>query len=454
MGRQVLLLVASYVFYGWWDVRFLSLIVLSTTIDYVAARQIWTLQEAGAPKEKGRPWLVLSIVSNLTILGFFKYFNFFMDNAEPILRSMGMENNWLDLNIILPVGISFYTFQSMAYSIDVYRRATPACRNLLTFAVYVAFFPQLVAGPIERAGHLIPQLHKPRELDWRMFQSGIALIILGFFKKLVIADPIAPYVMMTVENPSAYTTSRLMLSAYLFTFQLYADFSGYSDIARGSARLFGVDLMRNFEQPFHSRSMGETWRRWHISLSRWFFDYLYVPLGGSKVAPAMVYFNLIVVMVLSGLWHGAGWNFIIWGFFHGLLVSGERAMALERKRRNLPPPPETYLRRTYEILRTWHLWVLSLLIFLSRDLTRMVEYFHGLITRWQFWFPDDTRALLWLAMVAAITYFIDKMQIRTGVHEFTVAMRPWAGGIILGLMVLGIIYWSDFPGVPFIYFQF
>ncbi|MCC5875291.1 MAG: MBOAT family protein, partial [Candidatus Sumerlaeia bacterium] len=280
------------------------------------------------------------------------------------------------------------------------------------------------------------------------------LLLLGFFKKLVIADPIAPYVMETVESPGAYTSSRLMLSAYLFTFQLYADFSGYSDIARGSARLFGVDLMRNFEQPFFSKSMTETWRRWHISLSRWFFDYVYVPLGGSRVATPLIYTNLMITMVLSGLWHGAGWNFIIWGFFHGVLICVERAMMIEKKRRGVIPPTETWLRHAGKTMFTFHLWVLSLLIFLSRDLARMIEYFGALVTRWQFWFPSDTEALLWLAVVAGITYFIDKMQDRTGVHEFPLAMRPVYGGLVMGAMLVAIIYWSDVPGVPFIYFQF
>lgn len=450
-GRQVMLLVASYVFYGWWDWRFLGLIAASTLIDYVAGLGIGRARAAGATA-RAKAWLMVSLGSNLAILGFFKYFNFFADSAADLLRLFGLELGWTGANILLPVGISFYTFQTMAYSIDVWRGRETPCANIVTFALYVSFFPQLVAGPIERSTHLLPQLRAPARVTGQMVASGLSLILLGYFKKLVIADPIAPYVMETVATPGAYNTVRLALAAYLFSFQIYADFSGYSDIARGTARLFGVELIRNFEQPFFARTPTEVWQRWHISLSRWFMDYVYIPLGGSRVSKGRLYFNLFAVMAISGLWHGAGWTYIVWGMFHGLVLWIERAVKDRREGR--PPLLQSRWAQVLAAIGMFHVWVLSMMIFFSRGLTGMIEYFHTLVTRWTWFNPADVPHLIHFGIVATVMLLIDWAQRRTGRHAFMLALPAWLGGLVIGVMLVTVIYWSDAASVPFIYFQF
>lgn len=454
MARQVMMLGASYLFYGWWDWRFLGLMIISSGIDYVAGCGIGRVYERNGDPATARRYLWMSVTSNLLILGFFKYFDFFADSLKVLLESLGHTPHWITLEVVLPVGISFYTFQSISYTVDVYRRTAAPCYNLITFSLFVSFFPQLVAGPIERSNKVIPQLQKPTPVTSAMVQSGLALILLGYFKKLALADPIAPWVMGTLADPAACSGPRLALTVYLFLIQLYADFSGYSDIARGTARLFGVELMRNFEQPLLSTSTTEWWRRWHISLMTWFKDYLYIPLGGSRVSPFRAYANIMIVMLVSGLWHGAGWNWVLWGGLNGIVLCVERAFMLRRQTRGEAEPVLSLPLRVLWRAVTITIFCTGAVFFLNSTTEHITEYFQGLFTRWGPLGTVEWQMLGWLAVTGMITFGMDALQRRTGYHEFAVVLPPFYGGLVLGAMVVAILYWSDNPGVPYFYFQF
>lgn len=327
--QNILLLVASYVFYGWWDPRFLILILFSTVVDYTIGVQLGKHEE----RRKRKLLLWTSIAVNLGLLGFFKYYNFFVENFIEAFTFFGFEIKTGLLNIILPVGISFYTFQTLSYTIDVYRRKLEPTRDFISFSAFVSFFPQLVAGPIERATHLLSQFYRKREFDYGLAVDGLRQILWGLFKKVVIADNCAEYANIIFNNYEDYSGSSLLLGAFFFAFQIYGDFSGYSDIAIGISRLFGFDLMKNFAFPYFSRDIAEFWRRWHISLSTWFRDYLYIPLGGSHGGTWMKVRNTFIIFLVSGFWHGANWTFILWGalnalYFLPLLLSN-------RNRKNL-----------------------------------------------------------------------------------------------------------------------
>ncbi|MAV58586.1 MAG: membrane-bound O-acyltransferase family protein [Candidatus Marinimicrobia bacterium] len=313
--QNLLILISSYIFYGWWDWRFLSLIFLSTVVDYFVGIQIFNNKNT----KKKKSFLWLSIVFNLGLLGFFKYFNFFIESWVDLLSSVGYEyqNVW-SLNIILPVGISFYTFQTMSYSLDIYYNKLKPTKDFISFASFVSFFPQLVAGPIERASNLLPQILKNRKFNYDDGLKGFSLIVWGMFKKVAIADNCAFFVDDIFTNYSSYSGLILLFGAIYFSIQIYCDFSGYSDIAIGTARLFGFKLMINFNFPYFSSNIGEFWKRWHISLSSWFRDYLYIPLGGSRVYFLKKIRNIFVIFIVSGFWHGANWTFIAWGFIHSI----------------------------------------------------------------------------------------------------------------------------------------
>jgi len=312
--QNFIIVLASYVFYGWWDWRFLSLIIFSTIIDYSVG-----LRFSNTTKPSERKFLLMiSLAINLGLLGFFKYFNFFIESFNAAFASAGIHTNMSSLNIILPVGISFYTFQTMSYTIDIYRNKIEPTKNILAFMAFVSFFPQLVAGPIERASHLLPQFLKNRKFDYKKASSGIKLIAWGFFKKVVIADNAAQLVNEIFKNYPNESYISLIVGTILFAFQIYCDFSGYSDIAIGLGRILGFDLTYNFKFPYFSSNIREFWNRWHISLSSWFRDYIYIPLGGNKVSQYRVLFNTFCVFVLSGFWHGANWTFVFWGFLHAL----------------------------------------------------------------------------------------------------------------------------------------
>ena len=319
--RWVFLLIASYFFYAYWNAELIILIVASTLIDYFVAQRI-----ANTPIENVRQrksLLAISMLANLGILFTFKYFNFFVNSSNDLFGFLGLSFAIDNINVLLPVGISFYTFQSMSYTIDVYRGDIEAEKNAGIFATYVAFFPQLVAGPIERASNMIPQFKIKHSFEYERVVGGLRLALWGFFKKVVIADRVAIYVNEVYGNPDEYTGAILIIATIFFAIQIYCDFSGYSDIAIGTARVMGFDLMLNFRQPYFSRSIREFWRRWHISLSTWFRDYVYIPLGGNRVTFLRNLANLLIVFVVSGLWHGANWTFVIWGALHGVFIVGE-----------------------------------------------------------------------------------------------------------------------------------
>jgi alginate O-acetyltransferase complex protein AlgI len=322
--RKAWLLLASYAFYAAWDARFLSLIVASTLIDYVAALR---MQRPGA--RRGR-WLFLSVGANLSMLGFFKYFDFFVGSAAELLTWLGLPTSDATLGLILPVGISFYTFQTMSYSLDVYRRRMEPTRNLLDVATFVAFFPQLVAGPIVRAAEFLPQLREPRRLGGVDVRGALVLFLVGFFKKTCVSDNLAPAVDIYFAQPWEFDAVTAWAAVLAYAVQIYCDFSGYSDMAIACAALLGYRLVLNFDYPYVSRSVTEFWRRWHISLSSWLRDYLYIPLGGGRGSALCVGRNLMITMLLGGLWHGAAWNFVIWGGLHGL------ALIVHRIWRRLP----------------------------------------------------------------------------------------------------------------------
>ncbi len=314
--QNFFLLTSSYIFYSWWDIRFLALIIMSTIIDFTIGINIPKYDSD--KKKKLLLWISISL--NLIMLGFFKYYNFFIDSWINLLAAFGYKIKTLwTLKIILPVGISFYTFQTMSYTIDIYKRKLKPTNDFISFATFVSFFPQLVAGPIERATNLLPQVLKRRNFKFQKGIEGLRLIAWGMFKKVVIADSLAPFVNDIFGNYSQFHGGTLCLGAIYFAFQIYCDFSGYSDIAIGTSKLFGFELMSNFRSPYFSRNIGEFWRKWHISLSSWFRDYLYIPLGGSRQGNLTSILNILIIFIISGLWHGANWTFILWGFFHSIL---------------------------------------------------------------------------------------------------------------------------------------
>jgi alginate O-acetyltransferase complex protein AlgI len=317
-----LLLAASYVFYGWWDYRFVLLMLVSTVFDYFAGLLI----AASAEHKIRRRWLIFSMVGNLGLLCFFKYFNFFIASAQALLHTLGFQSDPWVLSIILPIGISFYTFQSMSYTIDVYRNEIKPTRRFLDFALAVSFFPHLVAGPIMRASMLLPQIERPRRMTWDGWCRGWVLIVIGLFKKVCIADVVSGSADMVFAHPEQCSWPVLLFGLYCFALQIYADFSGYTDIARGVARLIDFELPENFNQPYFAANITDFWRRWHISLSTWLRDYLYIPLGGNRHGTWKTYRNLFLTMLLGGLWHGASWTFVVWGGLHGVYLAVHKLM--------------------------------------------------------------------------------------------------------------------------------
>lgn len=325
-AQNYLLFASSYCFYGWWDIRFLILIFISSSVDYFLGRAIFHQTET----IKRKLLLGLCIVLNIGILGFFKYYNFFIESFSALIAELGLNWQLKTLKIILPVGISFYTFQSLSYSIDVYRRNIRPTNDFISFMTFVSFFPQLVAGPIERASNLLPQFLKERQFQTEKIISGFRFILYGLFKKMVIADRLGYFVDQIYSNPTSHDGITLIAATFMFGIQIYCDFSGYSDIAIGSARLLGFDLLQNFRTPYLAKSIQDFWRRWHISLSTWFRDYIYIPIGGNQVSQMRWIFNVLLTFTISGLWHGASATFVIWGFLHGLYLVIEKFVRLPR----------------------------------------------------------------------------------------------------------------------------
>ena len=373
-AQNFLILISSYVFYGWWDYRFLSLIFLSTLVDYLVGLNI----SKSISVSRKRFLLSISIIFNLSLLAFFKYYNFFIESWIDLISILGynIKSSWT-LSIILPVGISFYTFQTMSYTIDVYKNKLSPTKDFISFASFVSFFPQLVAGPIERAKNLIPQILNQRVFNINQAKIGLRLILWGLFKKVVIADSLAPSVDEIFLNYNDYQGGTLWLGAFYFAFQIYCDFSGYSDIAIGTSKLFGIDLKSNFKFPYFSRNIGEFWRRWHISLSSWFRDYLYIPVGGSKRGNLISIRNIFIIFLISGFWHGANWTFVFWGFFHSVLFIPPFLFKTNRKFVKDVIAKNSFfpsLSEFYQMLITFILVTIGWIFFRSETIFEAFEY--------------------------------------------------------------------------------
>jgi D-alanyl-lipoteichoic acid acyltransferase DltB (MBOAT superfamily) len=453
--QNAFLLAASILFYGWWDWRFLGLVFLSSVIDWSVGI---ALDRTEAPAR--RKWLLAaSMVANLGILGVFKYYDFFITNFNEAFSLMGVPIGMRTLDVVLPVGISFYTFQTMSYSIDVYRRQIEATRDPIAFSAYVLFFPQLVAGPIERASSLMPQFKRERVFVIADAWDGLRQILWGLFKKVLIADTCAKYVDQIYSAPELMSGSTLALATALFAFQIYGDFSGYSDIAIGTARLFGFNLMQNFAYPYFSRDMAEFWRRWHISLSTWFRDYVYIPLGGSRGGKFFQVRNAMIIFVVSGFWHGASWNFMIWGFLNGLYFLP--LILAKRNRHNLGIVAEgshlPSLREVGGMLSTFLLACMAWVFFRANDLPDAVSVYERIFSQSLFTVPDQLFSkemkvvFLCLAVLFTLEWLARGRQY--GLQLDGLAPQWVRRTIYYGVVAL-IIAYAPITTASFIYFQF
>ncbi len=438
--QNAFLLAASYVFYGWWDWRFLGLILITTLTTFFTALPIG----GNSRRAVRRGFVAANVVVNLGILATFKYFNFFADALRDLLGALGLHADWPTLNILLPVGISFYTFQAISYTIDVYRGKTKATRQLLPFMTYIAFFPQLVAGPIERADHLMPQLTSPRRFDYGQAVTGMRQILWGLAKKVLIANTMGNYLDTMLYNPLAMNAWTIVLAAILFAIQIYADFSGYSDIAIGSARLLGIELVANFRYPYFSRSMREFWQRWHISLMSWFREYVYIPLGGSRRGKWRTCLNIMVVFALSGLWHGADATFVIWGTVNGLMLlpsvfMSRRETTAHASWRDLP-----------RCLGVFALAAIMFLIFRANNLDHLGQMCHTLVYGNWAALPMGLSAMLYIAPFVVVEWLGRKQEFPLKHLPLPTAVR-W---LIYWGLSLAILFSSTHDTQQFIYFQF
>ena len=477
--QNAFLLLASYVFYGWWGWRFLGLIIASSAVDYLCGLKMGELSNSSdtghlpiaigtTDKTKNQQptthnkfswftgrklYLTISLAFNLGLLAFFKYFNFFIDSAADLISILGFQPHISTLNLILPVGISFYTFQTLSYSIDVYRGNLKPTKDPIAFFTFVAFFPQLVAGPIERASNLLPQFFKKREFIYQQGSDGMKLILWGLFKKMVIADNCALMVNPIFENYQTASGLELIMGAVLFAFQIYGDFSGYSDIAIGVAKLFGFDLMTNFRTPYFSRDIAEFWRRWHISLSTWFRDYLYIPLGGSRVTKAKAIRNIFVVFLVSGFWHGANWTFIVWGGIHAALfvpifLIGKNRAHLDEGERLLPS-----FKEVFQMLSTFLLVCVAWVFFRSETIADAWLYLSRTISNPLF--PNSFNWFGYHIRVALMIFLVLEWIGRKRSNWIEMVPLKWYRYPVYFLVAFSIMYWGVFTQkLDFIYFQF
>lgn len=446
--QNVLILIASYVFYGWWDWRFLSLILISSIVDYTIGLKLYECKI-----QKQRKFLLfLSLIINLGFLGFFKYFNFFIDSFVDSFSSFGIAIHSRSLNIILPVGISFYTFQTLSYTIDIYRKKLEPTKDALSFLAFVSFFPQLVAGPIERAKNLLPQFYKVRIFDYEKSKDGLRQILWGLFKKVVVADTCAKNVDYIFENYQSLDGSMLLLGVVYFAFQIYGDFSGYSDIAIGTARLFGFDLMRNFALPYFSRDIAEFWRRWHISLSSWFRDYLYIPIGGSYGSKFKRIRNIIITFTVSGFWHGANWTFVFWGFLNGVYYIPLMLMNKQKSHKEIVAHNKIVptLSEIFQIFTTFSLTLFAWIFFRAESISQAFGYLNGMFNMSLFTLPTSRLSPMLLVVILLLIEWVQrKKQHCLEIEKFPLIFR-WS------------VYWAfsfailAYLGVEksFIYFQF
>jgi D-alanyl-lipoteichoic acid acyltransferase DltB (MBOAT superfamily) len=461
--RNLFLLAASYFFYGWWDWRFLFLIAFSSIVDFFVGRYL-SKTEA---KTKRKILLWTSIGVNIGLLGYFKYANFFIESFVDSFRLFGQELEIAPLQIILPVGISFYTFQTLSYTIDIYRRKIKATSNPVAFFAFVSFFPQLVAGPIERASHLLPQFFKVHTFNYKQVKSGLLLMAFGLFKKMVIADRVAILVNEVYGNPENYDSYQTIIATLFFAIQIYCDFSGYSDIAIGAARTMGFDLKKNFDSPYFSKSITEFWRRWHISLSTWFRDYVYIPLGGSRKGKHRTYFNLFLVFLISGLWHGAAITFVIWGAIHGfiiviekVLITQRKAIATSFKRKKL-----TWLHNFFSLFITLSAvcvaWVFfraqsisdAFLILKKSVMTNYDTLFHGGIRSMGLSEADMYISGLFVGLLIMFEILHRKKNMAILLSKSPIYLR-WSSYLIISLTLLIFGIYGEGYVSEFIYFQF
>ena len=456
-GQNLLLLAASYVFYGAWDWRFLSLIWFTTAVDYLAGLLI----DASQTTSRRRGLLAVSVCTNLGLLGIFKYYDFFATELHSLLLQLSLPVSLPTLHVLLPAGISFYTFQSMSYTIDVYRRECKPRRNVLDFCLYVCFFPQLLAGPIERFSQLMPQVATPRVVNSACLSEGLYHILIGLFKKIVIADNMAALVEAIFSTPLTELTGfECLIGTYAFAFQIYGDFSGYSSIAQGVAKCMGFDLMFNFRMPYFAVSPSDFWQRWHISLSRWLRDYLYIPLGGNRHGELSTYRNLILTMVLGGLWHGAAWTFAIWGLFHGLLLCAYRPWEKQLQARSTTA--QFGLWRLFLVAVMFHFVCLGWLFFRARDLHQATGMIQLILTD-RSWldlttYPDKF-ALGWTAL-GEMLFFVGpllafELWIERSGNMLQLLRVHWSlRAFVYTYFVLMLLFFPPATQHVFIYFQF
>jgi alginate O-acetyltransferase complex protein AlgI len=449
--QNILLLVASYFFYACWDWRFLFLLIFSTLLDYFTGLKMSEAKN----KTRKKFWFWLSVLINLGFLGVFKYYNFFLTSFAEAVENIGFYVDPWTIKVILPVGISFYTFHGLSYVIDIYNDKIKAEKNFIDYSVFVSFFPLLVAGPIERATHLLPQIQKARVFDYSKAIDGLRQILWGLFKKIVIADQCAEYANWAFDNSDSTSGSNLVLGALFFTFQIYCDFSGYSDIALGTARLFGIELLRNFAFPYFSRDIAEFWRRWHISLSTWFRDYLYIPLGGSKVGMWMKVRNTFIIFLVSGFWHGANWTFIIWGFLNALYIMPSIIFKTNRTNLDIVAQGKYFptIKELLAIILTFSLTVFAWIFFRAESMSQAFNYIAGIVNDSLFTVPTIGSSLLFILLVIfLIIEWLGREQ------QFAIArlvlkwpkLFRWAAYLCI---LLTIFYFAG-SKQEFIYFQF
>jgi len=449
--RNLILLVSSFIFYGWWDPQLLILIVISILVDYISGLKIAKASVAF----RRRAWLFFSLFTNLGLLGIFKYYNFFIDSFKGAFSIFGMELGLGYADIVLPVGISFYTFQTMSYTIDIYREKITPTKNLLAFATYVSFFPQLVAGPIEKARSLLPQFMQALPFDYQNATTGLRQILWGLIKKMVIADNCAIFVDEIFSNPERYDGSTLLLATFFFAFQIYGDFSGYTDIAIGTAKLFNIKLSRNFAYPYFSRNIVQFWRRWHISLTGWFREYVYFPLGGNRRGQARTILNICIVFLISGLWHGANWTFVIWGIIHALLFI--IFILFNRGNQRLKIWWSETITSIFSIALTFIMTVLAWVVFRADSISTAKEIYYKIFSKSLFSqpvFEDMTRAGVTGLLVAIFIILEwlgrkDEFAIERLGKVTSTAVR-WS----IYYLILIVIFWFAGDEKQFIYFQF
>lgn len=448
-SQNILLLVSSYFFYACWDYRFLFLLIFSTFLDYFTGIK---MHEAATHREK-KFWFWMSVGINLGFLGIFKYYNFFISSFQELLEGFGVQANFWTLSVILPVGISFYTFHGLSYVIDIYNNKIKPEKNIVDYSVFVSFFPLLVAGPIERATHLLPQIQRERHFDYYKAVDGLRQILWGLFMKVVVADNCATVVNQVFDKQESLNAGSLFVGAIFFAFQIYGDFSGYSNIALGTARLFGVELLRNFNYPYFSRDIAEFWRRWHISLSSWFKDYLYIPLGGSKGGMWMQVRNTIIIFVVSGFWHGANWTFIIWGALNALYILPLVIFKLNRNNTNIVAE-NSVLPTVKEIVQigiTFILTTIAWVFFRAETVTEAWLYVVKIFNYKAYGFPQvDLKPFIYIIILIFVEWIQRKKAHGLELSTIKYTFIRW----IIYLLVFVLILFFGASSDSFIYFQF